>query len=307
MLDAVAQPLGAASGGSNEFPGLTTLIRRMEAPVQRFSLLDEIFVERGDKSDWDQLHELHYKAEKLPIGPRFWKAHLHGQTIGVVVTGSPKGMLRERHLVFPHIRPGAGESTLTNTQRYQYLNRNFRVISRFVLDTPYRGIGAGYRIMNLVARLSGEQFMEIQSSMSKYNYFGQRAGFMFVKPQAANNRDKVLRFFRTHFEASPVDNEALMQELAGKSEAEQERLFKVCQEFYFKNSALENTTHGGAMIEDRMKTLNIRYLVRGIQQLGLASPMYGVYRNPDHGRKDLPDVLPMSAFDRQAPNARLVL
>lgn len=301
------EPLGGLSGGSNEFPGVTTLVRRDPAPRQRFSMLDEIFVERGDKSDWDQLSELHYKAEKLPIGPRFWKAHLHGRTIGVVVTGSPKGMLRERHLVFPIIRPGSGETTLTNTQRYKFLNDNFRVISRFVLDTPYRGIGAGYRIMNLTARLSGERFMEIQSSMSKYNYFGQRGGWNFVKPQAANSRDKVLRFFRMHFRASPVDNEALMQELAAKSPAEQEKVFLACQDFYFKNSALENTTHGGAMIEDRMKTLNVRYLIRGIQQMGLASPMYGVFTNPDWKRTDLPDVLPLSAFDRQAPTARLVL
>ena len=301
------EPLGGLSGGPNEFPGVTTLVRRDPAPRQRFSMLDEIFVERGDKSDWDQLHELHYKAEKLPIGPRFWKAHLDGKTIGVAVTGSPKGMLRERHLVFPFIRPGARETTLTNTQRYHYINGHFRVISRFVLDTPYRGIGAGYRVMNLVARLSGEHFMEIQSSMSKYNYFGQRAGFQFVKPQAANNRDKVLRFFRMHFRASPVDNEALMQEIAAKSPTEQEKIFLACQDFYFKNSALENTTHGGNMIADRMKTLNIRYLVRGIQQLGLASPMYGVFTNPDWKRTDLPAVLPLSAFDRQAPTARLVL
>lgn len=303
----LTEALGGTPGGFLEFPGITTLVRREEAPVQRFSLLDEIFVEPGTKDDWDQLHELHYKAENLAIGPRFWRARLHGRTIGVLVTAVPKGMLRERHLVFPHIRPGAGETTLTNTQRYKYLNDNFRVISRFVFDTPWRGIGAGYRMMNLVSRMTGLQFMEIQSSMSKYNYFGQRAGFRFVKPMAANNQEKVMRFFRSHFQASPMDFEAIMQEVAAKSEAEQKRMFEVCQEFYFRNSALENTTRGGDMIEDRMKNLNMRFLVRGIQQLGLASPMYGVWRNPDFGRTDIPDVLPLSAFDRQGPTERLIL
>src|SRR5690606_18742294 len=111
---------------------------------------------------WDLLHDLHYKAEKLPVGPRFWRLDLHGETIGVLVTGSPKGMLRERHIVFPNLKPGAGETKLTNTNRYLYINANFRVISRFVIDTMYRGIGAGYRMMNLVSRMEGNTFMEIQ-------------------------------------------------------------------------------------------------------------------------------------------------
>ncbi|MTH61190.1 hypothetical protein [Paracoccus litorisediminis] len=273
--------------------------------MQRFSLLDRIMVEKGDKSDWDQLHELHYKAENLAIGPRFWKATLDGKLVGVVVTAVPKGMLRERHLVFPSLRPGAGETRLTNTQRYKFLNDNFRVISRFVLDLPYRGIGAGYRMMNLVSRMTGLQFMEIQSSMSKYNQFGPRAGFRFAPPMPANNQTKVLKFFRSHFDASPMDFEAIMQEIAAKGD--EARMFEICQEFYFKNSALENTTRGGDMIEARRENLNLRFLIRGIQQMGLASPMYGVWKNPDWGRTDIPDRLPLSAFDRQGPTERLIL
>lgn len=307
MPDHLAEPLRAASGGFLEFPGITTLVRRNEAPVQRFPLLDKIYVEKGDRSDWDQLHELHYKAENLAIGPRFWRATLDNKLVGVVVTAVPKGMLRERHLVFPKIAPGAGETRLTNTQRYKFLNDNFRVISRFVLDIPYRGIGAGYRMMNLVSRMTGLRYMEIQSSMSKYNQFGPRAGFRFAPPMPANNQAKVLRFLRSHFNANPMDFEEIMQEIGAKNAEDQDRIFKACQEFYFRNSALENTTRGGDMIEDRMRTLDLRFLVRGIQQLGLASPMYGVWKNPDYGRTDIPDRLPLSAFDRQGPNERLVL
>ena len=44
------------------------------------------------------------------------------------------------------------------------------------IDSPV----AGYRMMNLASRMEGSPFTEIQSSMSKFNHFGQKAGFRFV-------------------------------------------------------------------------------------------------------------------------------
>ncbi len=291
----------------HDYPGVTTTFERVEAPQQRFSLMDDMFVERGDADDWWLLHDLHYKAEKLPIGPHFWRLRLHDRTIGVLVTAVPKGMVRERHIVFPNIKPGAGETRLTNTNRYHYINRNFRVVSRFVIDTQFRGIGAGYRMMNLVSRMSGERFMEIQSSMSKFNVFGQKAGFRFLPPMNANNYDKVMKFLRMHFNASPQDYEAIMAEIAAKTPEQQAETDRILREWYFKNSALENTTRGGQQAERRAETMTLRTLVRGIQQIGLASPLYGVWKNPDLGRTDIPAVLPLTAFDRQKPNERLIL
>lgn len=297
----------SASGRFHDFLGVETLVKRVDAPQQRFSLLDEMVVERGDANDWWLLHDLHYKAEQLPIGPHFWRLRLGERTIGVLVTAVPKGMVRERHIVFPKIRPGAKETPLTNTNRYHYINRNFRVVSRFVLDTQFRGIGAGYRMMNLVSRMSGQKFMEIQSSMSKFNTFGQKAGFRFLPPQNANNYDKVMRFLRTNFEAPPADYEAIMSEIESKSPERQQEIDTTLREWYFRNSALENTTRGGQQAERRSETMTLRTLVRGIQQIGLASPLYGVWKNPDHGRTDIPTQLPLVAFDRQAPTERLIL
>jgi ABC-type ATPase with predicted acetyltransferase domain len=266
-----------------------------------------MIVERGDADDWWLLHDLHYKAEKLPIGPHFWRLRLGKRTIGVLVTAVPKGMVRERHIAFPNIRPGANETRLTNTNRYHFINRNFRVVSRFVIDTQFRGIGAGYRMMNLVSRMSGERFMEIQSSMSKFNSFGQKAGFRFLPPMNANNYDRVMKFLRTHFSAPPADYEAIMQEIASKTPEQQQKIDQILREWYFRNSALENTTRGGQQAERRSETMTLRTLVRGIQQIGLASPLYGVWKNPDHGRTDIPATLPLIAFDRQKPTERLIL
>jgi hypothetical protein len=282
-------------------PDTETLIERNRSPKPVFSLSGDMWVERGAVADWDLLHELHYKAENLPMGPHFWKLTLGGDTIGVLVSALPKGMLRERHLVFPNAAPGAGETRLTNTMRYKWLNQNMRVVSRFVIDTQYRGIGAGYRMMNLVSRMTGLRYMEIQSSMSKFNTFGQRAGFRFVAPQNARNYEKVMKFLRGHFTASPQDFEAMVEEMAMRSPAGQQAILDSCREFYMRNSALENTSERAReQAERRVAAMDLRATLRGIQAIGLASPMYGVWGNPDLGR-GIPQRLPLSAFDAQGP------
>lgn len=265
-------------------------------------MLNEMIVERGDKSDWDKLHDLHYKAEKLPFGPKFWKLSLHGETIGVIVTGAPKGMLKERHLVFPNLKPGGGETRLTNTNRFVFINDNFRVISRFVIDTMFRGIGAGYRMMNLVSRMEGKNLMEIQSSMSKFNVFGQKAGFRFVKPMNANKFEAGMKFFRSHFDANPQDFEAIVREIENSPNSE--GLTQLCREFYQKNSASENTGSARDTADQRVAAMTTRDVVKAIQQISLASPMYGVWKCPDRPGT-IPEKMPLTAFDAQGPNEPL--
>ena len=45
-------------------------------------------------------------------------------------------------------------------------------------------------------------------------------------------------------------------------------------------------------------------LLKDIHNLSFTSPLYGVYRNPDFGRQ-LPDTLPLLAFDKQPLNKPL--
>lgn len=297
---------GSPADARNESDDAETSIERFDAPRARFALLDEMIVERGDKSDWELLHDLHYKAENLPIGPRFWRLKLRGETIGVLVTANPKGLLKERHLVFPHVKPTGQDTKVTNTQRYRWINQNFRVVSRFVIDTMYRGIGCGYRMMNLVARMEGNTFMEIQSSMSKFNYFGQKAGFRFAKPANANKYDVGLKFFRSHFIATPQDFEAVIEELEAKPAEEREILMQSCRDFYYRHSALEKTGNNRDRGQSRVDAMAPRTLIKSLQQVVFASPMYGLWKNPDRGR-EIPQILALTAFDRQKPTEALVL
>ena len=120
----------------------------------------------------------------------------------------------------------------------------------------------------------------------------------------ANKYDQVMKFFRLNFSASPQDFEAIVEEAKSKPPAEQQRLFEICRDFYFRNSALENTSNGGANMEKRAAAMDFRSVIKGIQQIGLASPMYGIWKCPDP-KGSVPDRLPMTAFDRQGPNERL--
>lgn len=291
---------GKLTSAFDESSATQTHQTRSEAPCARFSLLDDMIVERGSKSDWELLHHLHYKAENLPIGPRFWRLTLAGETIGVIVTGNPKGLLKERHLAFPKLKPDGRDTKITNTQRYKWINGNFRVISRFVVDTMYRGIGCGYRMMNLVSRMEGNTFMEIQSSMSKFNHFGQKAGFRFVRPMNANKYDMGLKFFRSNFDASPQDYEAIIAEVEAKAGREREILEQRCRDFYYSVSAQEKTGNNRGKGQDKVDAMPIRSVIKSLQQVTLASPMYGIWKNPEPGVL-VPERLPLIVFSNQAP------
>lgn len=284
----------------------STRVERQDAPSARFSLLGSMYVERGDKSDWDKLHELHYKAEALPMGPRFYRLVCEGQTVGCVVTGTPKGLLKERHIAFPHIKPDGKDTKLTNTYRYKWINQNMRVASRIVLDTMYRGCGAGARMVNLVGRLEGAPIMEIQSSMSKFNLFAQKAGYRFVRPMNSLKYEQGLKFFRSHFESHPSDGEAIIAEIEAMGETLREQTLQAVRDFYYRHSALEKTGNNRDNGQKRVDAMDARTLVRSLQQLTLASPMYGVWKNPDAGRQ-LPSRLYLAQFDTQKPTEPLVL
>lgn len=284
---------------------ITSHIRLHECPEPFFAPLNDMYVERGTRDDWDILHELHYKAENTPAGSRYWRCVLEGETIGVLVSSSPKLLLKERHVALPWIKPGR-DTKISNTYRAKLINQNIRVISRFVVDTMYRGIGVGYRFQNIATRMEGIRWMEIQSSMSKYNLFAQRAGFRFVKPMNSNKYVEGLKFFKRTFRANPADHEAIMQELDALKPGVRERILDQTRTFYYRHSALEKTGSNRNKGTSRVDEMKPEDLIRNLQQMTLASPLYGIYENPDFGR-ELPDRLPLMTFENQGVNEPLVI
>jgi hypothetical protein len=285
------------------------IVIRHETPARPLlSLLDECYVERGNKDDWNLLHELHYKAARLPIGPQFYRCVLSGEVIGVGVMASPKMMISGRNELFEHMKPNQGgkDSRLINQARATGLNKRSTTNSRLVLDTMFRGAGIAYRMQNLMMRLTGLDVIEFQSSMSKFNPFAAKAGIQFTRPRRSQKFEKGINWFRRWFASVPADFMGVMEELNAMPPAARAKCEAEMRTFYYKNSSLEKTgsnAEGGA---ERVQTMPVGELLKQLQQLVLASPLYGVYLNPDAWR-DLPPRIPLLAFDNQPTDQPLRL
>lgn len=283
-------------------------ISRDEYPSPSFSPLEDMVIGPGTKEDWEELHELHYKSTGRTAG-RVYRISLGDLLVGVCVMTSPRGLLKSRHELFPHIAATGADTRITNVHRFKWLNQNVCLNSRTVVDTMYRGVGVAYRALNLAARLENKRFAEIQSSMSRYNMFAQKAGFKFAKPRQSPYYDEGIQFFGLHFDCNPMDYLALRDEFLSKGQRERDGLEPLLREFYYYRSALEKQGVGEVRLEKKRRVFEdmpIETVLRNTQQLVFAMPMYGVYENPDVGRK-LPKSLPLMAFDRQEPSAPLIL
>lgn len=278
------------------------------SPRPKLSLIDNMTVQRGTIEDWRTLEALHYKQSgSLPAGSHHFTLKLEDELIGVLVMASPKLLLKERHVVLPKLKPTGRDNRMTNQYRMKWINANMSVVARVVVDTMYRGAGLAYRFTNIASRMEGKRFIEIQSSMSKYNMFAHKAGFQFVKPMRSNMYDVGIKFFRSTFVSDPADLEAIIDEWVGKEPIERAAIEAATKEFYYGHSALEKTGKSlGGVGERRVANMSMRDCVHALQQMVLASPLYGIYTNPDVGRS-LPAVLPIGAFDTQMPTSKLVL
>lgn len=278
------------------------IIRRDDQARGTFSLVDEMFVELGARADWDVLHALHYKAEALPAGPQYYRCvTASGQLVGVIVFCPVSLMLGPRHDLFPKLRPGK-DSHFTNVHRAKWLNQNMTRAARIVTDTLYRGTGVSYRMVNLAMRMYGYRYCEIQSSMAKFNPFDLKAGFKHGRLRKSRAYDKGIEFFQTRFEAHPADHEAVVQEIQAMSPRLQDAMVRDIRAFYYKHSAKEKTGAKMNKGTSRVEGLSLPMLVRELQQLVFATPVYGVWTNPDPGLV-LPRRMPLRAFDWQGPTA----
>lgn len=271
----------------------------------KFPLLRDMYIERGTKEDWEKLHEFHYKSEGSAMGARYYRVVMGSTLVGVCVMCYPRGLLKDRHKLWPNIKPGGGDTKITNTYRYKWLNANVSLNARTVNDPLFRGIGVGYRMLNLTARMDGRKWCEIQSSMSKFNEFAHRAGFQFVTPSPSRFYDKAVDFYGLWFESNPVDQVALLQEYEAMRPATQARVLAEMRKFYWKHSALEKTGNNRTKGTSRVDAMSPRDLIKNINQLAFSTPLYGLYKNPDYGRT-LPERLPLIAFDEQGVDVPLI-
>jgi ABC-type ATPase with predicted acetyltransferase domain len=285
---------------------MTWIVHRDDDAKPAFPMLQDMVVEPGTAADWEQLHEFHYKSEGRVAGARYYRCSLGSRLVGVAVFCYPRGLLRDRHKAFPDIKPDGQDTKLTNTYRYKWLNSAFSLNARTVNDTLFRGVGVGYRLLNLAARMDGRKWVEIQSSMSRFNQFAHRAGFQFVTPDPPKHKDAASALYRRWFDANPSDQVSLLEELEAMTPVIQARVLQDLRTFYYKHSALEKTGKNRDNGTSRVDAMSAKDLIKNLNQMAFAMPLYGVYENPDYNR-GLPAQLPLTAFDWQRPEEPLKL
>lgn len=278
----------------------------------RLSLLGSIYVERGTAEDWGDLKALHYKASDTGVGPMFYRCVVdHGlekETIGVIVLTVPKVLDAGRNEVFPNLKPNQNgrDTKLVNVMRMKWINANLRLSSRNVIDTMYRGAGVGYRFRNIAMRMAGMRFIEARSSMSRFNPFYFKAGMRAVQPKTASGLEAGLQMFARNFRSPAYDSVAIMEELAGMSDRVRERTLQDMRDFYYRASSMEKSGDKRLEGKSRVAALPVNYLLRQVMQLTFGSTIYAVFQNPDYGR-ELPERIPLTAFDNQGPTEPLDL
>lgn len=280
-------------------------VMRLKSRSRRFSLLDDMRVEQGTKRDWDALHHLHYKAESLPPAPVFYRCMRNNELVGVVVLSLVSLLSAPRHVMLPNLKPGQ-DTTLTNKHRPKWLNANMRRAARIITSTMYRGVGVSYRMVNLACRMEGKRYIEIQSSMSKFNPFDEKAGFKRAPLKRAAAYEAGVKFFRQNFESIPSDHQSVLEEFQSKPAAYQNVLLQALREFYYRHSAREKTGKNLNAGMDNVNKMQASDLIREIQQLVFASIVYGLYENPDYNRA-IPKSLPLLAYDNQTTEEPLNL
>lgn len=290
--------------------------RVQDAGKHKLSLLKHIFVERGERADWDSLAELHYKGHTLAAGSQYYRCvYDDGKErllIGILVFANPMPLNKGRNEVFPHLKPnqaGGRDTKNMNQWRMRQINSYLTWNNRTVLDTMFRSAGIAYRFKNLAYRMycaeKGAKFVESNSSMGRFNPFSVKAGMRFIRPKPANALDVGVDFFRHHFHSHPCDQVAILSELAAMPLGMRINIEQKLREFYYRNSAMEKSGDKMHLGMTRVNELPIDYVLRQTVQIVFGATIYWVWGpNPDLGRK-LPQKLPLLAFDAQPLNAPL--
>ncbi|OAD82883.1 hypothetical protein ATN89_17530 [Comamonas thiooxydans] len=279
------------------------------------SLMKHLYVEWGTVDDWHALSELHYKGHTLAAGSRFLRCMLRvpgeaPQLVGVTVIANPRPLDGGRNDVFPRLRPNVNgrDNRLVNQTRLAWINRNLAWNNRTVLDTMYRGAGIAYRFKNLAYRMYCARyeirFIESRSSMGRFNPFSVKTGMKFTRPKTASALNDGLVFFAAYFKAPGYDIVAVLAELRGLPDAERAVMDRKLREFYYKWSSVEKSGDKRDLGMTRVNELAIEYVVRQIQQLVYSATVYWIFSAPPTSQP-LPNVMPLLAFDEQAPDAAL--
>ena len=149
-------------------------------PAKECSLMKEIRIEEGTRSDYGLLAGFHYRSHNVGIVRKIFRAVRGDEVAGAIVYCYPGMTVAGRLQVLPKMS-------------VQDLNQKLSVIMRVVVHPKYRTIGLGQRLVRETLPLAGTPCVETIAVMAKYNPFFERAGMQKIMEQPTSKYALAIR------------------------------------------------------------------------------------------------------------------
>jgi len=137
-------------------------------PLKECSLLKQIRIQEGTKSDYKTLAHFHYRSHQVGAVRKLFRAVRNDETCGVIVYTYPATATSGRQKILPKMP-------------LSELNQKLSNIMRVVVHPKYRTIGLGQKLVRETLEKSGTPHVETTAVMAKYNPFFERAGMKKIQ------------------------------------------------------------------------------------------------------------------------------
>jgi len=141
-----------------------------DQPHKPCSLLQQIHIDKGTKTDYQTLAEFHYRSHNVGAVRKIFRATRNDdrELCGVIV------------YTYPPIATSGRRKTLPKMPISQ-LNQTLSNIMRVVVHPKYRTIGLGQKLVHETLDKCGTQYVETTAVMARYNPFFEKAGMTKIQ------------------------------------------------------------------------------------------------------------------------------
>ncbi len=182
--------------------------------MSKCSITRYLRIEAGSRSDYNQLAYYHYRDGRLgpfvAIFTLVFDNRSAGTLAGVIVYTMPSVGLELRNIVF-----GSFLADLDRTTRLALINRNFRCISRVIIEPRFRGLGlAAMFVRETVGRMN-VPIVEALAVMGAVNPFFEKAGMKPYKAKTPARCSQLIEAFSAAGieEAELIDPQLVQQKI----------------------------------------------------------------------------------------------
>ena len=152
----------------------------------KFSLVQDMKIEKATQEDYNQLKRFHYLHGKPPTSHKFKLTH-HGRTIGIILYGPSFLASRYRNQLFPEYK--------NNPKK---VNEDITRITRVIVHPKYRGVGLAQELIRLTLPMVNKRIVETIAAMAQYNPFFEKAGMKLVgKQKFLPTQEALIKFVET--------------------------------------------------------------------------------------------------------------